>query len=244
MSGNPFNTGGRTRLGTKILVHVYDLSPANSYLYPVGLGLHHSGVEVFGSEYSFASGAGIFDSPTPRNAGPGAVYRETYELGVYTGSMSDLRRELSDLKSEDFGPDDYHLLRRNCNHFANALVWKLIQKPIPAHINRLSEVGLCCSCLLPKQMLEQAPVGGTTSSSNGFQTFPPLGSQQNQRVKTKKAFEGVGMKLRSSSESGLTTKFLKSRSGSPRADDLTDRRERARKAAMARLEQQQKESDS
>ncbi len=34
------------------------------------MGLHHSGVEVLGREYSFASGGGIFDS-TPKDA-PGA----------------------------------------------------------------------------------------------------------------------------------------------------------------------------
>jgi len=229
-------------MGTKILLHVYDLSPANSYLYPVGLGLHHSGVEIFGSEYSFASGAGIFDSSTPRDV-PGAMYRETHDFGIYTGSMSDLRRELSELKNERFGPDDYHLLRRNCNHFANALIFKLLKKQIPAHINRLAEVGICCSCLLPKEMLEQAPVGDTNNNSSGFQAFAPTGREQ--QTKTTKAFEGSGMKLGSPAEGGLTAKLLmKSRSGSPRAEDLTDRRERARKAALVRLEQQKKESNA
>lgn len=242
MSGGPFNTGGRTRTGTKILLHVYDLSPANSYLYPVGLGLYHSGVEVFGSEYSFASGTGIFDSSTPCDV-PGAIYRGTHDLGIYTGSMLELRSELSELKNEHFGPDDYHLLRRNCNHFTNALVWKLLNQPIPAYINRLAEIGICCSCLLPKEMLEQAPVGDSTSGSSGFQAFAPTRSQQ--QMKKTKAFEGSGIKLGSSSEDGLTAKLLMtSRSGSPRAEDLTNRRERVRKAALARLEHQKQESDA
>lgn len=34
----------------------YDLSPANEFLYTIGMGLHHSGVEISGREYSFASG--------------------------------------------------------------------------------------------------------------------------------------------------------------------------------------------
>ena len=78
--------------GTKVLLNVYDLSPANDFLYSAGLGLHHSGVEVSGSEYSFASGAGVFES-TPREA-PGAKYRGTVELGTCEGGSADLKRVL------------------------------------------------------------------------------------------------------------------------------------------------------
>ena len=45
-----------------VVLNIYDLSPANDYLYPIGFGLHHSGVEILGVEYSFASGGGIFES--------------------------------------------------------------------------------------------------------------------------------------------------------------------------------------
>ena len=55
--------GGRTRVSSVVVVlNIYDLSPANDYLYPIGFGLHHSGVEILGVEYSFASGGGIFES--------------------------------------------------------------------------------------------------------------------------------------------------------------------------------------
>lgn len=39
------------------------------------MGIHHSGVEILGREYSFASGGGIFDS-SPKDA-PGAKFRES-----------------------------------------------------------------------------------------------------------------------------------------------------------------------
>lgn len=32
--------------------HSYDLSPVNDYLYAIGMGVHHSGVEILGREYS------------------------------------------------------------------------------------------------------------------------------------------------------------------------------------------------
>lgn len=236
MSSGGHYGGGRTRMGTKILLNVYDLSPANDYLYPIGFGLHHSGVEVSGSEYSFASGAGVFES-TPRDA-PGARYRETLELGVFDGGSAEFKVALADVR-QHFGPDDYNLVRKNCNHFANALVWRLLGKRIPAHVNRLADMGVCCSCLLPRQMLEQAPVGDpSVGSSNGFQSF---GGRQRQSSNTVPAFTGSGARLGSATteKQGIVTHLLgATRSSSPRTDDLTDRRERIRQAALARLERQ------
>ena len=66
---------------TRVLLNVYDLSPANEYLYPIGFGLHHTGVEIDGREYSFGSGSGIFDGP-PKEA-PGAAM-ETVPLGKFS----------------------------------------------------------------------------------------------------------------------------------------------------------------
>lgn len=76
-------------MSTKIYLNIYDLSPANDCLYPVGFGLHHSGVEILGSEYSFASGGGIFEG-TPREA-PGARFREQVDLGAFEGGSSELK---------------------------------------------------------------------------------------------------------------------------------------------------------
>ena len=111
-----------THKGTKVILNVYDLSPANEYLYSVGefpllenqgcslpnpnhdkgLGLHHSGVEVLGREYSFASGGGVFDS-SPKEA-PGAKFRESIELGHFEGGSAELNSAISGLRDE-FGPD-------------------------------------------------------------------------------------------------------------------------------------------
>ena len=68
---------------------MYDISPANDYLYPVGLGIHHSGVEIMGSEYAFGSGGGVYES-NPKEAN-GAIYRESIHLGAFEGGISKLR---------------------------------------------------------------------------------------------------------------------------------------------------------
>lgn len=47
----------RVRHAEPVLLNVYDLHPANDWVYPLGLGAYHSGIEVFGEEWTFASGA-------------------------------------------------------------------------------------------------------------------------------------------------------------------------------------------
>ena len=215
-------------MGSKVILNIYDLAPgANNMLYVVGLGLHHSGVEIDGVEYSFAQGAGIFEQ-SPKVV-PNAIFRESIDMGVLTDAPSSqvVRRALADLR-EDFHGDAYHLIRRNCNHFANAFCWVLLRKAIPAYVNRLAELGICCSCLLPKKLLEDSPVrapGDTTNS--GFQKFGPTRTVV--YSSTQPVFSGSGLALGSSTSRNSTHRTA--------AEDLTDRRERARKAALARLDQ-------
>lgn len=72
------------------------------------------GVEIAGNEYTYAGGAGIF-AMSPKVA-PGAVFRESIPLGTLVDAPRALRRALDILKP-DFGPDDYSLVKNNCNHF-------------------------------------------------------------------------------------------------------------------------------
>ena len=231
-----------------MLLNVYDLSPANDYLFQVGLGLHHSGVEISGREYSFGSGGGIFESP-PKVA-PGARFRVQLDLGAYDGGSKELNKALDDLRSEGFGNRDYNLVKRNCNHFSNALSLKLLQRPIPPHINRLADIGNCCSCLLPKELIGDSPVGGSGEGGGDQSFIVPTRSSMNRGGNTMdaSAFSGKGRSLGSSGSSNTsqTSGFLSqwSSSGSaskPPSDDLTDRREKARLAAMARMERSQQQ---
>jgi len=52
-------------MGHKMYLNIYHLNPNNSFLYKIGLGFYHTGIEVNGMEYSFggspyASGTGVF----------------------------------------------------------------------------------------------------------------------------------------------------------------------------------------
>lgn len=238
---------------TKVLLNIYDLSPANDYLFPIGLGLYHSGLEISGREYSYGSGgSGIFETP-PKEA-PGARFRCQVDLGSFDGGTKELNEALDDLRSNGgFGSNGYHLVKRNCNHFCNALSRRLLGRPIPPYINRLADIGNFCSCLLPKQLLEDSPVGG--GGEGGRQSFVvPTGARMNRDTNemSKLVFAGKGHSLggesttsmTSTSESdGLFSRFTRGSSVSTSStipnDDLKDRREKARKAALARLERNQ-----
>mmetsp|Transcript_22894 Transcript_22894/g.48708 ORF Transcript_22894/g.48708 Transcript_22894/m.48708 type:complete len:244 (-) Transcript_22894:103-834(-) len=240
--GNGYN-GGRTRMTTKVLLNVYDLSPTNDYLYPVGMGLHHSGVEISGREYSYSDQGGIYDGP-PRQA-PNARFRCQIDMGTFDGGTQELNKALDELRhNSGFGSNGYNLIRKNCNHFCNALVWQLLRKPIPAHVNRLANIGDCCSCLLPKEMLSSnSPVGTTGGSDNQPSSSfgsAPYRSPMNRGTTGSgvSAFAGTGYSLNGGSSASSSSST--SLGAQP---DLTDRREKARKAALARLEQQKQNQE-
>ena len=152
-----------------------------------------------------------------------------------------------DLRTE-FGPEAYNLITKNCNHFANALVYTLLAKQIPTYVNRLANLGSFVSCLLPKKMLENAPVGGDTnngSSSSGFQVHT-RGAMNGKTSNCATAFSGSGTTLGTSSSSSGSGSGIRSVLGNvggfggslaenKGTNDLTDRREKARRAAMTRL---------
>ena len=92
----------------RVLVNVYDLNGANESLVDVGLGVFHSGIELHGVEYSFASGGGIM-SHAPRRA-QGAVFREAVFLGEVRISSREVEALVSSMRPEWPGTR-YHVLR-------------------------------------------------------------------------------------------------------------------------------------
>jgi hypothetical protein len=87
-------------------------------------------------------------------------------------------------------------------------------------VNRLSEIALCCDCLIPKSALDHSPVGddSAAASRGAASAIQP--------------FAGTGMKLGAAQPASKQSMERQSLLGT--SDDLTDRRERARMAATAR----------
>jgi deubiquitinase DESI2 len=176
-----------TRHAEKVFLNVYDLTPANDYLWELGLGVHHSGIQVHGSEWTFSSGGVFYHQP---KGAPNVPFRKQVLLGTVNFSSAKVRQIVDSLRS-DFQGESYHILNNNCNSFANALCVALLEKPIPGYVNRLAGVGSCFSCLIPKHMLGSSPVTSTGNS----------GGRSIQMSSFKNRSAGIGMRLGSSGSS-------------------------------------------
>ena len=51
-------------------------------------------------------------------------------------------------------------MQRNCNHFADALVFALCGRHTPGWVNRAATVGSCVACLVPAQERHRDPTTG------------------------------------------------------------------------------------
>nr|BAK06228.1 predicted protein [Hordeum vulgare subsp. vulgare] len=144
---------------TPVLLNVYDLTPVNDYLYWLGFGVFHSGIEVHGMEYGFGahdfSSSGVFEVQS--KCCPGFVYRKTVWLGTTDMSREDFRSFIERLAGKYHG-NTYNLISKNCNHFTDGVCKNLTGKPIPGWVNRLARVGSVFDCLLPESV-QVSPVG-------------------------------------------------------------------------------------
>lgn len=127
------------------LLNVYDLnedvSMANKLLAfssdHVALGgLFHTGVEVFGSEWSFGS-LGVHALP-PRTCSR-HVYRCSVDLGLVKLSRSEIASVIWKMCQEWRG-NDYRLLGHNCCDFAAELCIRLKVREMPGWVDRFARL--------------------------------------------------------------------------------------------------------
>lgn len=97
---------------------------------------------VHGQEYGYGAhdypSSGVFEVE-PRSC-PGFIFRRSVLLGSTDMSRSEVRSFMEHI-SEKYHGDSYHLIAKNCNHFADEVCSRLTGKPIPGWVNRLARVG-------------------------------------------------------------------------------------------------------
>ncbi|CAL8088968.1 unnamed protein product [Calicophoron daubneyi] len=132
--------------GTMVTVNVYDMLWLNVYTSSFGVGVYHTGVVVYGTEYCYGGHplnySGIF-AMVPQDSetlGQNYSYKTTLFMGRTDFTDSDVALILEDMGPQYRG-DQYHLLHRNCNHFSDAFVQILCGASLPKWINRLATVG-------------------------------------------------------------------------------------------------------
>ncbi|PIC28211.1 hypothetical protein B9Z55_020204 [Caenorhabditis nigoni] len=136
---------GTAKRKTVVRLNVYDMYWLNDYASNIGVGIFHSGIEIFGVEYAYGGHpyqfSGVFEN-SPQDAeelGETFKFKESIVVGETEHSTTDVRRLIKAL-GEDFRGDRYHLISRNCNHFSAVLARALTGKEIPGWINRLANL--------------------------------------------------------------------------------------------------------
>jgi hypothetical protein len=237
---------------SNVVLNLYDIID-NTVTSFVGLGVHHSGIEVYGSEWSFGfretSDSGVF-AIEPRSA-EGVRFRESIILGKTSYSRRDVDRIIADLSSKWPG-NTYDLLERNCNCFCDELSRKLCGTGLPGYVNRLARIGSVFRCVLPSKLFgDREPVKVNTESNtvtSGGHTQPAVTSPDT--FKGKSRVLGSERSSDAASANGLTTgqylalaqERMHERQASHEAhvghvlDPRDEQRRKAAAAALARLQ--------
>ena len=133
-----------------VILNIYDMFWTNDYTSNLGVGVYHSGLEVYGREYAYGGHpfpfSGIFDI-SPREAGElGEQVAENslrivvciriepefnkllssqfrYKQSLHLGNTDFTEHEVEKILEQlgkEYRGDRYHLMSRNCNHFTGA----------------------------------------------------------------------------------------------------------------------------
>eukprot|EP01025_Chloroclados_australasicus_P022980 TRINITY_DN2349_c0_g2_i5.p2 TRINITY_DN2349_c0_g2~~TRINITY_DN2349_c0_g2_i5.p2 ORF type:complete len:192 (-),score=11.84 TRINITY_DN2349_c0_g2_i5:1154-1729(-) len=162
-------------MGQPVVLNVYDLTESNSYLHWLGLGVYHTGVEIFGIEFAYGghdyNSSGVF-ATKPRQA-PGEVqFRSSIIIGE-TDLSREAVQQLVRRMGQFYKGNKYHLLQRNCNHFSSDLSYQLTGRRPPCWINRLAGVAIMLHCLLPQNWVPPLETPSVIPTDQGDQTRSP-----------------------------------------------------------------------
>lgn len=147
-NGNGSNNGnGQSTSGPReepILLNVYEPAPQNGQqqMSMPGFGVFHTGLEIYGTEYSFAGGDSTSSGIQPQQprympAGAPWIYKKTEKVGTTLLTRTQIQTLIAKMGSE-YPNNTYNLIARNCNHFSDDLCKRISKgkNGIPSWVNR------------------------------------------------------------------------------------------------------------
>ena len=171
---------------TAVMCNVYAISPKLNTAVRVfscnqsQWGIYHSGLEIFGTEYSFGGHPGEstgVQAGKPRTV-RGARFIMQIHIGQCTLDQVELRSLIADLALSWSGRC-YHPLGRNCNHFTAELSSRLNCRPPPSWVNTFSKSCLV-HALLPLAECLARSFGVASCEQQGDE--PGMGGSRNGRA--------------------------------------------------------------
>jgi len=156
-----------------VVLNIYDMMWTNHYTTMLGMGVFHTGVEIYDTEFAYGGHpyefSGIFEI-TPKAAeelGDHYKYKENIVIGFTSFTKSEVQTAVNHL-GRDFKGTNYHLMNKNCNHFAGELTQLLCGRELPNWVNRLAYVSTCIPFLekcIPKEWLTPSALEETVSAA-------------------------------------------------------------------------------
>lgn len=198
---------------------LYYFSICSTIFLLLSLSSHYTSI------YYLASGAGIYKHDA-KSAPSGVKLRESYSMGIYKGTSTAIDKIIDDMKI-DFQGNDYHVINKNCNAFADEFLKRLVSTGIPGYVNRMAYIGSYFSCFMPDS-LNQDPTQGNNSKNNGLYS----NSQSSQRLNKNPMYTSSnGNKLGGGTSSSTTTTNIATMGTT---DDAAMLRDKIRQATLSR----------
>ena len=187
----------------KLVINVYDKKKSCNQkgADQFGVGIYHSGVEIYGKEFAFGGNScmkqtGVYEL-RPRNHNA-FEFKTSITIGdldpkdfpaALNGKISyqrDIWPIINEV-SDKYRAYKYNMLMMNCNHFSDEIIHRLFKgkRRLPGWINRAAYIGSWFHCVVPTKYIIVTPAGQEDEAMANIQRFKQEEEEEKERKRTR-----------------------------------------------------------